>query len=289
VYSIVTTCKGRLHHLRESLPAMLRQPHSEVIVVDYDCPDVTAGYVSSHHPSARVVRAGRAAGFNVSRARNIGGAAARGETLVFVDADVVLADSFMAFVAARVGEGAYAKPLEPLVPGDNSVQGTCVVHKRHFDLVGGYDEVLVNYGGEDLELYERLNTAQIGIVPLVPELFARVIPHGSEDRERFFGKRADQGFMVGKVYRVAKDMLIRLSGSFEIDLATRRGLYAEISRLVQNMGEMTNGKSLTLEINFPDTATRGLHERWSFLRTLKLTVTEKPESAGASPAGRHPG
>ncbi len=276
MYSIVTTCKARLHHLRESLPAMLRQPDSEVIVVDYDCPDDTAGYVSSHHPSARVVRAGTAEGFNVSRARNIGAAAARGETLVFVDADVVLADTFIGFVAERVSRDAYAKPLGPLALGDNSVQGTCVVHKRHFDLVGGYDEVLVNYGGEDLELYERLNTAQVKVVALAPELFLRVIAHGSEDRERFFGKRADEGFMVGKVYRVAKDMVIRLNGSFDVDLATRRGLYAEISRLVRNMGEMPDGKSLTLEINFPDTGTRGLHERWSFQRTLKLTVSEKP-------------
>jgi hypothetical protein len=73
-----------------------------------------------------------------------------------------------------------------------------------------------------------------------------------------------------------------------MDLATRRDLYAEISRLVQNMGEMTAGKSLTLEINFPDTATRGLHERWSFLRTLKLTVSEKSVSAVAPPARRDP-
>jgi predicted glycosyltransferase involved in capsule biosynthesis len=43
------------------------------------------------------------------------------------------------------------------------VQGTCVVHRRHFDLVGGYDEVLVSYGGEDMELYERLATAPRGL------------------------------------------------------------------------------------------------------------------------------
>ena len=33
-YSIVTICKGRLHHLRRSLPAMLRQPLAEVVEDD---------------------------------------------------------------------------------------------------------------------------------------------------------------------------------------------------------------------------------------------------------------
>lgn len=42
--SIITTCKGRLEHLRQTLPKMLAQQYSsrfEVIVVDYDCPDET--------------------------------------------------------------------------------------------------------------------------------------------------------------------------------------------------------------------------------------------------------
>src|SRR5260370_11681104 len=37
--SVVVPCKGRLQHLRRSLPTFVAQPDSEVIVVDYDCPD----------------------------------------------------------------------------------------------------------------------------------------------------------------------------------------------------------------------------------------------------------
>ena len=32
-------------------------------------------------------------------------------------------------------------------------------------------------------------TARVAVVQLPPELFAKVIPHGQEDRERFFGGR----------------------------------------------------------------------------------------------------
>ena len=80
--------------------------------------------------------------------------------------------------------------------------------------------------------------------------------------------------MVGKVYRTAKDMMIRLNGSFAVDLATRRQLYDEVTRLVRKMEGMEE-KSLVLELNFPDERKEGLHERWSFLRALKVTVTPR--------------
>lgn len=253
---------------------MLRQPGAEVVVVDYGCPDRTADHVEAQHPTARVVRAGPVEGFNASRARNLGAAAARGAALVFVDADVVLADGFVRFVEANLGPDAFAKPRDPLTLDENSVQGTCVVHRSHFDLVGGYDEVLVNYGGEDLELYERLATARVEVLSLPPELFARVIPHGAEDRERFLAAKADTGFMIGKVYRIAKDMMIRLNGSFDVDIATRRQLYDEVTRLVKNMDRMRD-KGLTLEVKFPDANDAGLHKHWSFMRSIKVTVDRR--------------
>ncbi len=250
---------------------MLRQPGAEVVVVDYGCPDGTADHVAARHPSVRVVRTGPVEGFNASRARNLGAAAAAGETLIFVDADVVLADGFLAYLAENLKPDAFAKPRDPRTLDENSVQGTCVVHRNHFELVGGYDEVLVNYGGEDLELYERLNTARVQRMYLPPSLFARVIPHGPEDRERFLDARADTGFMVGKVYRIAKDMMIRLNGTFDVDIATRRQLYDEVTRLVNNMNRMRE-KNLTLEVKFSEQSDAGLHKHWNFQRSIRVTV-----------------
>ena len=253
---------------------MLRQPGAEVVVVDYGCPDGAGDHVEARHPEARVVRTGPVEGFNPGRARNLGAAAARGDTLVFVDADVVLSDGFLSFVAANLAPDAFAKPRDPQTLDENSVQGTCVVHRGHFELVGGYDEVLVNYGGEDLELYDRLGTARLQLLSLPPELFARVIPHGADDRERFFDVAAETGFMAGKVYRIAKDMMIRLNGTFDVDPATRRQLYDEIVRLVKNMERMQD-KKLTLEVKFPDSRDIGLHKHWSFLRSIKVTVDRR--------------
>ena len=70
--SIVTTCKGRLHHLRESLPTFLAQPDCETIVVDFDCPDRTAEVVAREFPAARLVALKDEPHFDIDRARNAG-------------------------------------------------------------------------------------------------------------------------------------------------------------------------------------------------------------------------
>jgi glycosyltransferase involved in cell wall biosynthesis len=216
-YSIVTICKGRLHHLVRSLPAMLRQPLAEVVVVDYACPDRTADQVAANFPAAKVVRVNDVTGFNASHARNLGAGAATGDVLVFVDADVVLADSFIASLDAGLGSNEYAKFADATVPRENSVQGTCVIHRRHFELVGGYDEVLTNYGGEDLELYERLALAKIERRVIDAKQVVEVIDHGRAERTRFFEVDPEPGFLIGKVYRIAIGMMTRLNDTFVID------------------------------------------------------------------------
>ena len=54
--SIVTCCKGRLEFLKRALPTFVAQSDSEVIVVDYDCPDGTKDWVAAHFPDVRVAR-----------------------------------------------------------------------------------------------------------------------------------------------------------------------------------------------------------------------------------------
>ena len=100
--SFVTTCKGRLAALKQSLPRMVAQPHAEVIVVDYDCPEGAGAWVAAEHPAARVVQVRDAPMFNIARARNLGAQAARGEWLGFVDADILLDEHFMEQALARL-------------------------------------------------------------------------------------------------------------------------------------------------------------------------------------------
>lgn len=46
----ITTCKGRLHHLQETLPLVANQPAISLVVVDYGCPDHAGEWVAKQFP-----------------------------------------------------------------------------------------------------------------------------------------------------------------------------------------------------------------------------------------------
>jgi glycosyltransferase involved in cell wall biosynthesis len=95
VASVIVPCKGRLHHLRRTLPNMLAQQCDfgyEVIVVDYSCPQETYDWCCGLNVRNLTVLKvlDDAESFNHSRCRNCGACNAVGSVLAFVDADVRL-------------------------------------------------------------------------------------------------------------------------------------------------------------------------------------------------------
>ena len=128
--SLITTCKGRLAHLQESLPRMLAQPDCECIVVDYDCPQGAASWVACNHPGARIVKAEREPLFRPGHARNLGAAAAVAPWLAFVDADTLLAPDYVATIFDRIAAGGIFTPgqmAQALAAGAQAVQLDAVV------------------------------------------------------------------------------------------------------------------------------------------------------------------
>lgn len=101
--SLVTTCKGRLSYLRESLPTWLDLDYDnyEIIVTDYDCPDGTEAYVNENRElyrqtskarDVRVVKVHDKPYFNLNDARNTGADAASGALIFMIDSDVHIRD-----------------------------------------------------------------------------------------------------------------------------------------------------------------------------------------------------
>jgi glycosyltransferase involved in cell wall biosynthesis len=88
--AFVTTSKGRLNHIKETLPLMAAQNPDEIIVVDYGCPDGTGDWVEANFPVVKVVRIDDDPGFCVSRARNRGAAKSACDLICFIDADIKL-------------------------------------------------------------------------------------------------------------------------------------------------------------------------------------------------------
>ena len=63
---VITTCKGRLEHLKQTLPRWLAEPNVFVTVVDYDCPDGTAAWVKENYPEVEVIHVKNRPKFNLS-------------------------------------------------------------------------------------------------------------------------------------------------------------------------------------------------------------------------------
>ena len=244
-YSIITTCKGRLEHLKQSLPGMLAQPALEVIAVDYSCPEATGDYVASNFPSVRVVRVPGQQTFSNWRARNAGAADAQGQVLVFCDADTLLATDALeqldrtlplrsfGFLTRQHTEQ-FNKTDRRL--GANQLRGFHVVPNAAFRRLGGYDDVLEGYAaGGDTDLEERLIMLGLKNFPLEPAIVADVIQHDDQARTRHHVDPISVSYSAGLLYRTAKTNLLRTRRRLNFPLEFRRKLYDSALTAARNL------------------------------------------------------
>lgn len=186
--SAIVPAYNSARDLRECLAALLasRVPPSEVVVVDDASTDDTASVAAAM--GARVVRLTANAG--PAGARNRGAAAARGDVLFFVDADVVVrpdaVERVVRTLAARPDLaavfGSYdARPRAPgLVSQFRNLlhhyvhqhgtpeaftfwAGCGAVRREAFEAAGRFDERAVRHFIEDIELGYRLRRAGFDI------------------------------------------------------------------------------------------------------------------------------
>jgi len=194
--SVVIPTYNRLETLRHVMPSLLASDLAadrfEIVVADSNSADGTAEYlaqVALEQPNVRHVPgpySGRA------MARNAGIAAARGEIVLFTDADIIASPDLLsrhlehhrAAGVAVVGmelqvgsldeyERLRAQPeaRRPLHPAGRKrlswlyfLTGNASVRKSDLDAVGRFDETFTGYGHEDLELGYRLQGAGIHIL-----------------------------------------------------------------------------------------------------------------------------
>ena len=233
--SIITTCKGRLSHLKTSLPSFLAQENSEVIVVDYDCPDNTFDYVRTHFASVKVLKVEDRPYFNNWEARNIGAAGASGNIIAFVDADTIISKDFSGWAIKNCHPGAYAKMPnavslqvhrdQSLSPGSNRFEGILILPKETFLKLGGYDDLLQGWGaGGDIDMVDRLEFHGEKRLLMPEALVERSIAHSDHDRIRFHKMGISVSHLTGLLYRVSKNSMMRIFAK-EISRDDRLRLY----------------------------------------------------------------
>jgi len=240
----ITTCKGRLHHLKQSLPVVARQQNLRVIVVDYDCPDGTGEWVKANFPSVEVVKVANAPFFQLSHARNVGAAAANTRWLAFFDADVVLGDGFFDRISGILKPGMFFLPKT----NTPNLWGSVIMEREAFLKVGGYDEAITHWGGEDIALYSDLRFLGYGLQPYdAPDM--RAIEHGDDERVKFGSEQdLDRTKQLSHLYEIVRLDLARLIGRL-LDKRERSEVRARVTnaldRLVANGG---TAESITIDL-----------------------------------------
>ncbi|MBP6851032.1 MAG: glycosyltransferase [Rhodoferax sp.] len=232
--TVVTTCKGRLAHLQQTLPRLAEQDTLAVVVVDYGCPDQAGAWVRQHYPQVQVVQVADSSEFNIARARNLGAAQAQSPWLAFVDADILVGDTFAREVAALPVDRSFFTAD----PCPHELAGFVVCRRDDFLQVGGYDEVFTGWGTEDKDFYARLE--RLGLQRnRFPAAAMHPLPHADADRTRFHAI-ADRflSLRINGMYFQIKHDLARLSGLADLPEQDRRVLYAKVrAQVLDKPGE----------------------------------------------------
>ena len=195
--SCVTSCKGRLGHLKRAMPLSLANSPEDVefVVVDYDCPQGAAAWLMGRYPaeikSGRilVVKVDDAPSFYNCHAANVGFLCASGDLICKLDADNYVREGFIEFVAENVHEGLIAIPDARRWGGERKpapqAAGRLAIWKSHFVEIGGYNEDFVDWAWDDVEIVERSvrhGTTRI----LIPRaLLKGMIRHNNAMRKAF--------------------------------------------------------------------------------------------------------
>jgi glycosyltransferase involved in cell wall biosynthesis len=228
--SIVVPCKARLQYLRRSLPTFVEQSESEVIVVDYDCPDNTRGWVTTNFPAARVVAVTDVPYFNLSHARNVGAREARASWILFCDADNLLASSYSAELFSRVSPGSFLRTLRETRFGIRPHNVPLACEAQTYWSLGGFDDAFQGWGVEDREFVDRLTRSGIREV-LCPPHLVDTLPHGNAERSGFYEHEMEVSMAINNYYCQVKQRYFETTGRWFSD-EQRHSTYERVEQAV---------------------------------------------------------
>lgn len=217
--TIVIPCKGRLHHLKRTLPYTLQQDVRatyRVLVVDYGCPDGTFDWIKScYDPLLTCIKVNDNVDiFNLNRCRNLGIKYCDSRVVALLDADIApptyFASKALTFLGAygadylhyavdgesafHTFDGAYSyNPLPyqlegqyPITPGPWAYMCS-FMRPRVAELINGYDEGFQNWGYDDVDFKVRSDKA--GVKDIIIGGQFTYLHHPEEESTRFYAEK----------------------------------------------------------------------------------------------------
>ena len=274
-FTIVTTCKGRLDHLRQTLPQFVKQNNVQVVVVDYSCPERTGDWVRQNFPEVSLVEVKGEEYFRANHARNAGAARASASHLIFLDADTLVSDDFVPRVEQALAAGIF---LRFRLPRRNDLNGACVVHAEAFHAVGGYDEVIEGYGGEEQELYWRLRRQGMKMHHLPAEGLCQPIAHDNQSRIAFHREKdMTRAFLQVRAYRLCKEAVLGVMFVPELSRPQRETLWHTVEKAIE-----IDPEDVRIEVPHPD-INSGFLGDWQMSRIVQVRLKRKGAIARKSP------
>lgn len=193
--SICTVCMNRLYHLRETLPLNIREnkdgPPVEFVVLDYNSRDGMEAWAREHlrpYIETGLVKYYRTTDpdfFDMSHSKNMSAQLATGDVICNIDADNFAGPGYTSWVAKQF-EQQHHTPILTIIRKDfcpySDLGGKVCFQKTMFDNVRGYDESLVGYGLDDIDLVNRLEKAGGERVFIDDPQFLHHISHSDEER-----------------------------------------------------------------------------------------------------------
>ena len=197
--SFCTTCMGRLHHLKETLPQNLINnadyPNTEFVILAYGDREVY-DWVKDAYPEE--IKTGRIKlafteqeYFRMAHAKNVAHRLGTGDVLVNLDADNVTGKDFAGWLNKefsknpdRVIRCTTKDKLRRKIAGKpiKSFDGRIAVHAQNFAKLHGYNERLNAWGGDDGDFEVRANASGLRTLPLPALQYGSILPHSNESR-----------------------------------------------------------------------------------------------------------
>lgn len=199
--SIIIPCKNRLNHLSSTFIHTRRlQGDCQIVIVDYRCPMGTASHFENNfhkEPRLKIIRANVGEKeWNLSHARNIGFKASDGDELLFIDADTSLKPDFLTkhpLIENQFYTGSWLH-----------ASGCCMLWRKDFEAINGYNECVDGWGSEDYDLYRRLEARGLKRNYFNQKLLKNM-PHPDKIRNQYYEGKNIHSTNDGNYHRMQKE------------------------------------------------------------------------------------
>lgn len=234
--SFCTTCKGRAHHIRKTLPANMAacadDPDVEFVLLDYQSDDGLRDWVRDTQreniATRRLIYASYSPApfFRISHAKNIAHRLAAGDVLCNIDADNIIVPGYSKWLRQQFTghRGLVVAPrrytswdwiseriVERLLgmrKAPAGLLGRIAIDRPLFERLGGYNEDLNGWGLDDALLRLRARDAGATERMLPKEMWGQVLQHGGDLRIANMSAEDQQQSRVRLDQTIVREFLI---------------------------------------------------------------------------------